>query len=334
MVITYKKYYFRGFIFNKYFDANNDQYHIAEPHLNLIPSVIENGRRTRNIGSQIYHCDPTQTFHDFLEELAEDILGCDWISKQQNPPHILMRYANKYSIKKRTGVAYKCKYLDGNDPTITGNNDLYWLLFCYDLFVLQHKMALTKDLVARLKKHKEFQGARYELAVAAMFLRAGFEIDWIEKDKQSGKSCEFIATHRATGIKVGVEAKSRKRRGVIHEAPGQDSNQGVSKLLKDAEEKKTPGNIPLVILLETNLPYVKAPKKQLFNEVIRAADNPCDKENYAWLVINNFPFHYQDDISIPENITILPNLNPWLNVILRDDLKISISRYPLIPEEI
>ncbi len=265
-------------------------------------------------------------------------MGHDWIKKQQNPPHILIRYAKNYYLKKSNGSLIDIrKEEDGSFSANLGNNDLYWLLFCFDLFVILHKKVLPEDLLERLRDHKKFQGARYELAVAAIFLRAGFDIEWIDKNKQIGKSCEFVAVHKSTGIRVGVEAKSRKRKGTIHEAPGEHSKQGIANLLKDAEKKRTPGNIPLVIFIDINLPYKLEPifQKQMLREVFGATETqPGHKENYAWLVVTNFAFHYDEKIFVPENITVFPLVNPWLNPILRDALQLSIKRYCLIPEEV
>lgn len=282
-----------------------------------------------------------QTFHDFIEELAIDTLGLDWVIKQQNPPHILIRHAKSYFLKKSNGSLTDIRKEEGGSfSAIPGNNDLYWLSFCYDLFVLVHKKVLPNELIKRLKNHQEFQGARYELAVAAIFLRAGFEIEWVDTDKQTGKSCEFIATHEATGIKVGVEAKSKKRKGAIHEEPGDASKRGISDLLRDAKKKKNDENAPLAIFIDVNLPFDFGPslQKPIFNEVKKAIGTlPEDKDSFNLLVITNFPFYYDDcdkKISLPEHITVLPFNNSWLNPILRDDLEIGIKRYSFIPEEI
>jgi hypothetical protein len=72
---------------------------------------------------------------------------------------------------------------------------------------------LDWDVRDRLKTDDQFQWARYELAVAAIFIRSGFDIEWLDQRKGPGKRCEFIATHRLTGEVISVEAKSRHRAG-------------------------------------------------------------------------------------------------------------------------
>ncbi len=50
----------------------------------------------------------------------------------------------------------------------------------YDFYSLQHCGAeVLSKLLNRLRNEQQFQGARYEIAVAALSCRAGFEIKWI-----------------------------------------------------------------------------------------------------------------------------------------------------------
>lgn len=222
---------------------------------------------------------------------------------------------------------------------LTGPN-LFWLLFCYDFFLLIHKKALPNELIQRIKDRQYFQGARYELAVAAIFLRAGFEIQWINKDAAKGKACEFIATHKKTGIKVEVEAKSKKRSGVLHESIGPDSKQGIPNLLRDALKKKGTANIPMIIFIDGNLPFTpgSALEKPIFNETKRAIGIlPKDKDSFNLLVITNFPYHYDnfDVIAAPhESLFVFPFNNAWLDSNLLADLQNSLNTYSKIPEKI
>ena len=96
--------------------------------------------------------------------------------------------------------------------TLTGPAKAH-LCFSYDLYWLPLVNKLPLSLITRLKQFQAFQGARYEILIAAVFARAGFDIEWIDDVKAKGKHPEFIATHRQTKKKVGVETKSRKRQG-------------------------------------------------------------------------------------------------------------------------
>ena len=99
--------------------------------------------------------------------------------------------------------------------TLTGPAKAY-LCFGYDLYWLQLFHRLPESLIGRLKDFGAFQGARYEVLVAAVFARAGFEIEWIGDAEAASKHPEFIATHKRTGKKVGVETKSRQRPGAMN----------------------------------------------------------------------------------------------------------------------
>jgi hypothetical protein len=83
------------------------------------------------------------------------------------------------------------------------------LSLAYDLYFLQLVNKLPASLVDRLRDRVQFQGARYEIAIASNFVRAGFDIELLDEKVKKEKHCEFIAKHKRTGTEVYVEAKSR-----------------------------------------------------------------------------------------------------------------------------
>ena len=99
-----------------------------------------------------------------------------------------------------------------------------------------------------------FQGMRYELALAAAFTRAGFRVDWLAES--STKHGEFTI---ALGDEqpVVVEAKSRHRAGILHEAGTREDPRSlgadVKRLYERALTKETDG-CPLLICIDVNLP--------------------------------------------------------------------------------
>ncbi len=129
--------------------------------------------------------------------------------------------------------------------------------FAYDLFVVKDNGRLDARLLERLKHPDQFQGARHELFAEATCIRAGFAIEHEDEADGSTRHAEFTATHKATGDRVAVEAKSKHRPGILGQ-PGErehiDSHYlPVTKLLKDAIAKKP--THPLVVFLEMNLPW-------------------------------------------------------------------------------
>ena len=91
-----------------------------------------------------------------------------------------------------------------------------------------------------------------------MFARAGFDIDWIDDTKATGKHPEFIATHRQTQQKVGVETKSRKRQGSYNFAgtvsPETHLKGDVFGLYETAIKQSPQGGLPFLIFIDANVP--------------------------------------------------------------------------------
>ena len=68
-------------------------------------------------------------------------------------------------------------------------------------------------MLARLCDIKQFQSARYEILVASLFARCGFEVSFLEAS--SKRNPEYFA--QKDGKRIAAEAKSRHRHGVLNE---------------------------------------------------------------------------------------------------------------------
>src|SRR5205085_11942787 len=90
------------------------------------------------------------------------------------------------------------------------------LTLASDVYTLLLVEKLPKSLLERLRNIGQYQGARYEVAVAAALVRAGFTINW-QKGRGETKIYEFDATHKISKETIAVEAKSKVRKGAIHE---------------------------------------------------------------------------------------------------------------------
>src|SRR6202044_1926321 len=95
----------------------------------------------------------------------------------------------------------------GQRSQITGPM-LAYFTFAYDLFVVKDNGRLDERLLERLKNCDQFQGARHELFAEATCLRAGFTIEHEDETDGSSRHAEFTVTHKRTGQKISVEAKS------------------------------------------------------------------------------------------------------------------------------
>jgi hypothetical protein len=134
------------------------------------------------------------------------------------------------------------------------------LTLAYDLFTVGDNAQLQNRLLKRLRHRDQYQGARYELFVIATCVRAGFSVEYEDETDGSRTHPELIATHKRTGLKVAIEAKSRHREGVLgfkSRTPAAtnvpDSHRaGVGRLLTDAALKEP--KRPYVVFVDVNLP--------------------------------------------------------------------------------
>jgi SEC-C motif len=176
-----------------------------------------------------------------------------------------------------------------------------WLRFAYDIHTISDNAKLEGKLKERIIRYRSFQTSRHELWTAALFITAGFDIDFEDESDSSTKHPEFIAIDRDTGIKIAVEAKCRQRKGILGFSDGKDTEPGeevgISKLLKKAYKKES--GLPLCIVLNTNLPpenknwnleywlnQIDQTFRQLDNE---GYDNPCPAN---LVLFYNDPSHY------------------------------------------
>lgn len=280
-------------------------------------------KRVVAVGSRLYHSLPSDiTFHEFLITFLKDIVGMPWGKSESEKPkgeqHLIIQWIGEMADLLRDAVVVKEREWGDMKSTKTSGNVLALLSLAYDLYSVFHCGDLSEELVDRLKNMDQFQGAKYEIAVAAIFVRAGFIIKWIPRTEE--KRCEFIATHRITKQNVIVEAKSRHRSGILGR-PGMKEKLGrmrtqVGRLFNDALTKPT-GGLPFIIFIDINLPltpgnndlskkWVGDVKKMLDQHPVGTLNNP---DPFAMLCITNFSWHYHEQdtgINRGENIIIVP----------------------------
>jgi hypothetical protein len=137
-----------------------------------------------------------------------------------------------------------------------------------------------------------------------MFVRLGCTIRFLDRSTSDpvATHCEFIATHMATGVEIGVEAKSRHRRGVLH-TPGTVDEQAIArgdiKNLLDDAVSRGPDGMPFFIFIDVNSPPEagekgKVPWSAEAGEVIKARGFGTEEEplRYNGVFVTNFAFHY------------------------------------------
>lgn len=193
--------------------------------------------------------------------------------------------------------------------------------------ILQIEDRFPKKLRSRLINLREFQGARYELAVAATFIRCNFSVEWIN-DKtgpanKQGKRYEFNAVHNITKEVIAVEVKSRHRKGALHEEgelPDLSTLKAdVDRLYKEALGQG-PEDKPFAIFIDVNLPHQpEHPEmdKTWIAEIMAmlrqyGESNPSNPVPFSFLFVTNFAWHYrgQGTAGIPENMYVVNASTP------------------------
>jgi hypothetical protein len=148
--------------------------------LGLIRPIIHadfKGKKIVAVGSHYYSAN-WKTFIDFLMDYPKFVLGREWgqaeITKPVESRHQIMSWyvdACLFQQKQQIGS-------NGVYGVIPNGSLQAYILLAYDLYLLAHHSALQEDVLRRLKILDQFQGARYEILVAATCIRAGFDISY------------------------------------------------------------------------------------------------------------------------------------------------------------
>jgi len=275
-----------------------------EQHLHLVGSMVFKGQRVRALHSRIIFRPAEESFHDFLLCVVKWTFGEAWWKQARGTKaHVVFDWFDAWeavTFREPESVVvtpYGTRYM----ATASGPAKAL-LNFGYDLFCLQAIDRLPEHLVDRLRKSDRFQAARYEIAIAAIMARAGFSIRFTDDTHVAAKHCEFIATHKPSGVEVCVEGKSRVRPGSLRQKGKfryQQDSKGLSRLIREASRQGIPGK-PLVIFIEANVPAtpdVAPPEKPWVRDLSAAADDLESRAGeagvpYSLVIGTNFGHHY------------------------------------------
>lgn len=261
------------------------------------------GYKVVAIGDQVVFSKAWRTFPDFLADYIKRALKPAWgkaeIVKPLVQRHPIMQWYDgmcRFQKSVQAGA-------DGLFGFVPNGPTRAYLLLAYDLYTLRHHMALQASVVKRLKHQDQFQGSRHELFAAATCIRAGYDIEYEDDRDGTRKHPELIATHRTTGQKVAVEAKSRRRAGVLAypgtRQPSESLRAGIRRLLKDALTK--PVLHPYAIFLDLNLPpfdghLLDTPWFPEIGDTVAAlGDKAGDQDPFNLIVFSSQPDHYRTD---------------------------------------
>lgn len=255
-----------------------------------------------------------KTFHDFLYAYAMDILGREWFrSEAQKPPPLRHPI---FGWHERLMALAKASQIEGTQVKripLTGAINAY-LTLAHDLYTLEHNASqahtpgIQERLLHRLKHPDQFVGARYEIRVAAMFLRAGFDLTWEDETDRTSTHGEFTATYPKTGKSFWVECKMR------NQSPKAKSQSGFGKfvgLVSDALRKETEAE--RLIFVDINMPAkARDPasprdwRTAAVSNLRKFEGSPSAEDLPSALVfITNFPDHHHLDEVVADAGAIL-----------------------------
>jgi hypothetical protein len=303
---------------------------------------VVNDKRMVAIWNRLYPRPATETFHEFLIEVPlKSTFGERWYKTELSKTE-LKRHVVEQWLRALREDQQKHKPLDHTPgqvysaPAIGATTEL--IALSHDLYLLQKVHGLPRKLVCRLRKYREFQGARYEIAIAAAFVKCGFEIEWI--NDHTSRHPEFIARNKRSGEEVAVETKSRHRSGTLHESgvlpPEEKLRADVDGLYNDALGQD-PGDRPFVIFIDVNLPPNTMPEQTVKwrDEIVGRWQN--NQQQIALLGFTNFAWHYNpsDHVSRPELLVSVPLMSsrPLRTPETLRCLELSLNAYGMVPNE-
>lgn len=307
------------------------------------------------VGGTMHYSDKWKSFIDFLLDFIKTTLGGafgpEWYDAERAKPremrHPIVRW---YEAFCELGAHAKRNEAGLLEAEPDGPTQAY-LNLAYDLYVVGDNARLQKDLLRRLRNSSDFHGARYELSVAAIMVRAGFTIDFEDETDNTRRHAEFVATHRQTGARVAVEAKARRRSGVMGwVGPRQDPAEiklSIDQLFRDACEKDP--DLPLVIFIDANMPPELANEqlerwtKELQQTLPRVGHGfgeagVFEGAPFALLVVSNIPYDYArpGERSAPVGgytSQPIPAKRPLPNPAIKPAIEKALEQYGNIPQD-
>lgn len=279
----------------------------AEKHGHARPpmSVKMGDKRMVVVGGSIYQQiqEGPYNFVNVVHDCGLEIFGIPYLEQQEQLPleerHPALQWMYTFvdhdeQVRSRGIADPKVRQIGAGSA---------WIRFGYDLFTVRDNAELHARLAERLVSAKDFQGARHELAVAALCIAAGFDLRFEDEGNNRVRHPEFIGTDKKTGMKIAVEAKSRHRRGVKGFASGKDiapgEEVGIRGLVLDGFGNIESSAFPSYIFVDVNLP--PAPDDEAYQRWMQEIDQTMEDlwvEGYAdpcpanAVFFMNDPSHY------------------------------------------
>jgi len=290
-------------------------------YINYVRPLIFQGKKIWAVGNRIYGRPPDETFHEFIINLLSGTLGKEWwdLHVASTEKHFMMKCFLKYAEWRQRSASYAKR----ETPQVWSAPPDGWtrslIALAFDVVTLAHAQRLPDTILKRLRNKDQYQGARYEIAIAAIFARLDCQIEFLDDKEKSSTHCEFIAYHRPSKIRIAVEVKSRHRPGAIH-TPGIAEEEkllrgDIGRLLREALQQN-PGNLPFLVFIDLNSPLtpnLEMQNKPWFKdirEILDQYETPTLERPDSWtgLFLTNYSYHYQTEKEADsgERLAVLP----------------------------
>ncbi len=312
------------------------------------------GQKFRIVGRGIYPQPHSGQLGDVIvEHFKTQVLGKKWLEeeahKSPEKQHIVARWLSSWDELRRKGQEGARASQTQTYSPVTGEAQELLALADDASRLLQTEKKFPKKLRTRLLNRNEFQGARYELAIAATFIRTNFRIEWID-DKTGptnvlGKRCDFIAIHQVTGETIAVETKSRRRKGRLNEVGEAKDEAELSADVYNLYQEATaqnPGDKPFAIFIDINLPHqpTRAGTNKTWTaeveEILKkyGAANPENPAPFSFVFFTNFAWHFRgrEAAYTPEHyFSFVPGATHQISQQTFDAIGWAVHRYGSLP---
>lgn len=269
-------------------------------HANVHDQMLE--AKLRAVRNKIYARPNDETLQDFQINHLLWLLGKDWFYLETAKPleerHVILRWRHELNLGPANRVSAIVRQVL-QAPGIGETKALQVL--ADDVYQFAQALDPPSEIIQRLRNINEFQAVRYEILVASLFARLGFQLEFV--DDTTGRNPVFIASKGTE--RFAFQAKSRHRAGVLIErgAFADDAPAEINRLYESAIGQN-PRGLPFVVFIDVDLPLtpqVPINEKSWVREAMQAIRRI---HSNTTLILTNFGWYFSRRPQLPGEFMI------------------------------